>query len=311
MQAMPRPWAGQYLAMYSSIWQGIILDPWLMVVPIDDHIVHRGDGVFEAIKCVDGNVYELDRHLMRLERSAKAIALTMPISVADLKELCLEVIRAGGQRNCLLRIYVSRGPGSLNANPAESVASQLYLVACTPHTPDAQKYIDGVKVGFSYAPVKLDFHAQVKSCSYLLNVLAKQDALKNGWDYPLWTSADGVVSEGATENFIILDKQDRLVFPDPSRMVEGITVRRAQELAETLVKNGQIKAIEQRLVTVNDVRQAKEIMILSTSLNVLPAAMLEGKPVGTGKPGAVARALLQLMKDDIDNGGRSVRAWAA
>ncbi len=309
LQALPRPHARQYLAMYSSVWAGIVRDPWLMVIPIDDHIVHRGDGVFDAIRCEDGALYELDRHLERLWRSAASIALNPPLGKDELKELAKEVVRAGNHPNCLLRIYISRGPGSLNANPSESVGPQLYMVACLPHAPSPEAYTQGVKVGFSYVPIKLDFYAQAKSCSYLLNVLVKQDALKNGWDYPLWTSPEGVVSEGATENFILLNQNDELIFPDPGRMVEGITVRRTQELALELKKSGQIKEIAQRMVTVNDLKQAKEIMILSTSLNVVPVASLEGRPVGQGRPGEVAQALLALIKQDIKSGARSTRVW--
>lgn len=310
LQALPRPWAGQYLAMYSSQWQGIVCDPWLMMIPIDDHMAHRGDGVFEAIKCAGGALYELDRHLKRLERSAKAIYLKLPFALERVKELALQVVKAGEQRNCLLRIYVSRGPGSLNADPSESIGPQLYMVACTPHAPAEDAYVNGVKVGFSRSPIKMDFHAQVKSCSYLPNVLAKHDAIKNGWNYPLWTGPDGVVSEGSTENFIIADVEDRLIFPDPSRMVEGITVLRAKELAQSLLDNNAISAIEERLVMEDEVRQAKEIMILSTSLNVLPATQLEGRAVGSGKPGKIAKALLELMQKDIAGGSRSTRVWA-
>ncbi len=64
-----------YYAMYSSWWNGITTEPNLMVVPVDDHMVHRGDGLFETFKCVDGAVYNLEAHLARLENGAKVIAL--------------------------------------------------------------------------------------------------------------------------------------------------------------------------------------------------------------------------------------------
>jgi branched-chain amino acid aminotransferase len=309
LQALPRPWSKQYLAMYSSLWQGIITEPWLMMLPIDDHMAHRGDGVFEACKCVDGAIYELDRHLERLFRSAEAVQLQCPLSFIQIKELAVVVTKAGNLPDCLLRVYLSRGPGSLNANPLESVGAQIYILACTPHAPSPEAYTKGVRVGFCHSPVKMGFMATIKSCSYLPNVLAKLQALSRGWDYPLWTDPQGVVGEGSTENFVLLDQEQRLIFPDPSHMVEGITVRRVQELAAALVDNGLVKAIAQRLVSSDDVLNAREIMIISTSINVLPATVLNDRPVGDGRPGPVSKALLELLQADIAGKIRSTQVF--
>ncbi|RLB06771.1 MAG: aminodeoxychorismate lyase, partial [Deltaproteobacteria bacterium] len=70
---LKRDYQSQYYAMYSSLWNGIVTDPVLMLVPVDDHMVHRGDGVFEAFKCVNGNLYNVHRHLKRLEYSASQV----------------------------------------------------------------------------------------------------------------------------------------------------------------------------------------------------------------------------------------------
>lgn len=305
LQAAPRPWTEQYLAMYSSVWQGIITEPWLMMAPIDDHLVHRGDGVFEAIKCVDGGMYELDRHLARLAWGAGLIHIAMPLSLDELKQLSLEVVKAANMADCLLRIIISRGPGSMNANPAESVGAQVYIVACSPHTPAPEKYEQGVKLGLVEMPFKPGFYANVKSCSYLLNVMVKHQANLHGWDYPLWCSPEGLVSEGATENFALLDKDNSLVFPEASLMLEGITLQRAMELAEVLPARGLVEDIQRRVVRREDVLQARELMIISTSLDVLPATSLNDQPVADGKPGPVALALLELMRADIKSGLRS------
>jgi branched-chain amino acid aminotransferase len=112
-----RPWHRDYLAMYSSQWNGITLDPDLMAVPADDHLVHRGDGVFEVIRCIRGRMYQLEAHLDRLDASASAISLGCPFGRDDLRELVLRAVKAGGEMECLVRIVLSRGPGSFTANP--------------------------------------------------------------------------------------------------------------------------------------------------------------------------------------------------
>ena len=73
--------------MYSSQWRGFVTDPALMMVPIDDHLVHRGDGVFDVMRCVDGKIYQMEAHLQRLERSARSISLRLPPEYNQVKDI--------------------------------------------------------------------------------------------------------------------------------------------------------------------------------------------------------------------------------
>ena len=72
-----QPYHSNYFAMYSSLYGGVVTDPLLMTLPIDDHMVHRGDGVFEAFKSVGGNIYNLGGHLERLVTSARGLSLQL------------------------------------------------------------------------------------------------------------------------------------------------------------------------------------------------------------------------------------------
>ncbi|MCX7006819.1 MAG: hypothetical protein NTY53_06160 [Kiritimatiellaeota bacterium] len=73
------PFQQNYFAMFSSVLGGIVTDPRLMLVPADDHLVHRGDGVFDTAKCVAGNLYNLEAHLDRLAQSGARIKLVSPL----------------------------------------------------------------------------------------------------------------------------------------------------------------------------------------------------------------------------------------
>ena len=163
-----------YYAMYSSWWGGITTEPNLMVVPLDDHMVHRGDGLFETFKCVDGAVYNLEAHLARLENGAKAIALEMPWSREDIRRIIGEVLQAGGQRDALIRVFVSRGPGGHSANPYECPVPLLMVLAIRLPPPFMQAHPEGARVGMSAVPNKEGMFAQVKSVNYLPNVLMKK-----------------------------------------------------------------------------------------------------------------------------------------
>ena len=174
-----------YYAMYSSWWDAITTEPNLMVVPVDDHMVHRGDGLFETFKCVDGAVYNLDAHLARLENGAKAIALKMPWSREDIRRILGEVLKAAGRRDALIRIFVSRGPGGHSANPYECPVPLLMVLAIHLAEPFMVEHPQGAKVGVSNVPNKEGMFSQVKSVNYLPNVLMKKQAVDAGVDFIL------------------------------------------------------------------------------------------------------------------------------
>ncbi|MGE3759774.1 MAG: aminotransferase class IV, partial [Pseudobdellovibrionaceae bacterium] len=157
-------WSG-YLAMYSSWLGGITKDPAFMQVPVDDHMVHRGDGVFEAIKTINGKVFLFHEHLDRLEKSAAQLLLPIPFPRKELESIVLETLRAAGEPNALIRLYVSRGPGGFTTNPYECVSSQLYIVVTKFKPIAAEKYLKGVKVAISKIPIKDPWFARVKSRS--------------------------------------------------------------------------------------------------------------------------------------------------
>ena len=161
-----------YLAMYSSWYGGIVTDPILMSVPMDDHMVHRGDGVFEAIRCAGGNIYMLNRHLDRLWTSAERVQLTIPMDREEMSKTIVETVRAAGQMDSVIRLYVSRGPGSFTPNPYESVQAQLYImITALNMAASDERYHKGVSMMTSKISVKEGIFATVKSCNYLPNVL--------------------------------------------------------------------------------------------------------------------------------------------
>ncbi|MBU1277000.1 MAG: aminotransferase class IV [Proteobacteria bacterium] len=310
LKALPRPWAGDYLAMYSNWLGGIVTEPWLMSVPIDDHLVHRGDGVFEATKCLGGRIYLFERHLDRLEGSAASTHLELPVTRRELGALAAAVVRAGGQRECMLRIFLSRGPGGFSTNPFECPAPGLYLVASRIHPPAEESYERGVNLGVSLVPAKSGFFAGVKSCNYLPNVLLKREAITRGWDFAVCLDPDGYLAEGSTENMGLVDQAGNLLLPPPDHILEGTTAKRAMELAQTLVERGQLAGVARRHLKVEELQSAAEVMLFGTTLDVLPVSRIDGKPVAGGQVGPVAKELRRLIQQDIaHNPAMSMAVW--
>lgn len=294
-----------YLAMYSTWWGGIVKDPGLMTVPVDDHLVHRGDGVFEAIKVVDGKIFLLQEHLERLTLSAAQISLALPMSIDEIRQVILSTTASVGAKNAVLRLYVSRGPGGFTTNPYESIASQLYLIV-TGYTPlGEEKYLNGVKVGRSQIPPKDPWFAKIKTCNYLPNVLMKKESVDRKIDFAIGVDSDGFITEGSTENIVLIDKNKNLLRPKLRQILKGTTMMRSFELAEALVAEGSLYSIQEKDLTENDILEAQEVMMIGTTLDVLPVTEYEGKIIGDGKQGAISSKLLKLLREDMIQGPKA------
>lgn len=295
------PQQASYLAMYSTWFGGIIKDPALMLVPIDDHLVHRGDGVFEAMKSMGQNVYLIEAHLDRLEISSRQIGIGWPFSREKLKEIILETLSVSQAPRALVRLFMSRGPGGFTTNPYDSVGTQVYCVITDFKAVPEAKYQSGVRTGRSEIPAKPDWFATIKSCNYLPNVLMKKEAVDRGLDFTFGYGPTGFLTEGSTENVVLVDKNNDLVRPRLHQILKGTTMMRAMQLAEAMVNSGEIRAIVERDISEQDIFSAKEVMMIGTTLDVLPVTEYEGKKIANGKPGSTAVALRHLLLEDMKN----------
>jgi branched-subunit amino acid aminotransferase/4-amino-4-deoxychorismate lyase len=296
--------ARKYAAMYSSWLGGIVTDPNLMVLPIDDHGFHRGDAVFEAAKAVNGKIYALDRHLDRMHVSAEKIGLKLP---SDLREIAIETTRASRLTNCILRYYVSRGPGGFTTNPYESIGAQTYLVITPLTPPAASKYENGVSAKTSSISIKEGVFSTVKSCNYLPNVMMKKEAVDSGVDFTVSVDESGVIGEGSTENFAIISKEGIFKIPSFERTLRGITLIRMMELSQERADiRALIKGVEQGPIKQKDIFEAREAMFFGTTLDCLPCSSFDSKQIGSGKRGEIAFAFQKALVDDIESGPLSI-----
>lgn len=268
-----------YRAMYSSWLQGIVKEPALMLIPVDDHLVHRGDGVFEAMKFLNPeHVYLMDEHLQRLQISAQRLGIVLPYSKTEVAKYIQETIMASGLNRGLVRVFLSRGPGGFSTNPYESQGAQLYIVVTELQNISEEKYKKGVKLGLSQWEAKSSWYAQIKSCNYLHNVMMKKEAVDRGLDFTVSLDSEGFVTEGSTENVMIVDEEGFLTHPSLQRILKGTTMMRAFYLADFLIKKGQLvlNGTRERELRHEDLKKAQEIMMVGTTLDVLPVSEYEG-----------------------------------
>jgi 4-amino-4-deoxychorismate lyase len=288
------PFWKDYFAMYSSWVGGIVTNPAFFMLPIDDHVVHRGDGVFEAITLVSNRVYLFEEHLDRLFISAESVGMKKKWSREEIKTIVLQTIAAvTGLENCLIRLYLTRGPGEFSPNPYDSIDPQLYVVLTHLKHPSPEKYNQGIRVGISSIPPKQPWMSRIKSCNYLPNVLMKREAVDNGYDFVVAISETGYITESATENIMMLDCNGILVHPRLDGILKGTTMIRVCQLAQ---EHG--FAMEIRDFTVEDLKQAREVMMVGTTLNVISIVEFDKTPIADGKPGEIARRLHEFILAD-------------
>lgn len=293
--------SGRYLAMYSSWFGGIVKNPAFMLVPIDDHMVHRGDGVFEAVKCVNGKLYLFDRHLDRLLSSAKTIKLDLPVKADELKNIVVETVRASEAKDAVVRIFISRGPGGFSADPAECIGAQIYVVVTEPVTPPKEHYEQGVSVRQSKIPMKPAHIAHIKTCNYLYSVLMSLEAHEKEVDFTVSIDEDGCLGEGPTENIAIITSSYEFLVPKFGKVLRGTTVTRAMELVKELVKMKVLTRIAEECIPIEEIYRAHEVMMFGTTFDVLPVVRFDGKKIGSGQPGPFYKKFLKLIREDIEN----------
>lgn len=266
-----------------------------MVVPVDDHMVHRGDAVFEAVKFVGGGVYALERHLERLQISAETIGLEIPESQSDLTAIILETVRASELQTGLVRLFVSRGPGDFTTNPYSTIGAQIYCAITTLKAPAAALYKNGCAVGRSTVAVKEGFFARTKTCNYLPNVMMKKEALDRGLDFVVSFDETGACAEGSTENFALIAEDGGLLIPPFARILRGVTMVRAFELAKEIGLQSESRSFNE-----TDIRRAKGAMMLGTTLDLLPVRSYDDH-IYAGIPDE-ARRLAKALASDIAAG---------
>lgn len=285
--------------MYSSVLGGIVTDPALMVVPLDDHMVHRGHAVFDTATLTQGMLYQLDPHLDRLLHSAEAARIPLPFSRPQLRQIILDTAAASGQRDGSVRYWLSAGPGGFALGPAECIGSSFYVVVFKQEFYPESYYTEGVKVITSQIPIKPPLFARTKSTNYLPNVLVVLEAKERGADNGVFIDQRGRVAESSNMNVAFVTKDRVFRHPSFDAILSGITIQRILKLAERLVAQGDLEEIRLGDVSVSEGRQAAEMMLIGSSIKVAPVVQWDGQLIGDGKPGPITRKLLALWEEDL------------
>jgi 4-amino-4-deoxychorismate lyase len=296
----------KYYAFYSSQLGGIVTDPALMILPFDDHMVHRGHGIFDTAGLVNGKIYDLEAHLDRFVLSAERSKLRLPASRAEMRDIIVKTTAVGGQREGSIRYWLSSGPGSLELSPAAGSEPGFFVMVFGGLTYPARWLTEGARVMTTTYPIKAPIYAITKATNYLPNVLMQMEAKEAGFDNGVFVDADGNVGESSNMNVAFVTGDGVLAHPKFDHILAGCTSLRLLELAAGLRDRGLLKQIEVRDVPVAEARASREMLLLGSSVKVASIVQWDDRMIGDGKPGPVAKALLQLLEEDMRTGDRLI-----
>ncbi len=275
------------------------------------HALHYGTSVFEGVRCYDTEIgpaiFRHQDHIDRLFRSAEAYFMEIPFSREEIRTATLELIARNGLRSCYIRPIAYRGYGSMGLFPLTidvdlTIAVWewgLYLGE------DGKR--DGVRAKISswrrISPETLIPYAKAGG-QYLNSILAKVEAHKAGYDEALLLDHVGNVCEGTGENIFVV--RDGVISTPPmtSSILEGISrdsiIKIAADMGHEVVV---------REIAADELPIADEVFLTGTAAEMVPVREIDDRPVGTGKPGPITKALLAVYEDALHGRDERYRDW--
>ena len=282
--------------MTSKVWiDGGVVDASEARIPVMDHGLLYGDGIFEGLRVVGRRVFRLEDHLARLRASARAIALEIPGGLGAMRDIVLETARAYDRDDAYLRLIITRGEGALGVDPTTCPEPRVLCIADRLRIYGAAELargIDLVTASGRRSPADV-LDPRIKSLNYLNSVLAKLEARRRGADEALLLNTAGAVAEASVANVFIYRGEELRTPPATDGALEGITRATVLELAGTLG----IPAVERTLGRF-DLFSADEVFLTGTGAGIVPVRSLDGQTVGEGVPGPIC-AKIRLAFDDV------------
>ena len=257
-------------------------------ISIEDRGFQFGDGVYEVVRTYGGVPFRLYDHLLRLESSAKAVSIPIPISRTEWEALIREGVHRSRYAACLVYIQLTRGVAP-RAHLFPSTAKPTVVMTFR-EIPESGVALQRQGIPAVTLPDLRWGRCSIKSLNLLANVLAKQEARDAGAMEAILVK-DGLVTEGCSSN-VCLVRDGKIITPPLSdQLLAGVTRAVVLDLAR---KNGIV--VDERDVPQEELTRADELFLIGTTIEVLPVSTLNGVPVGDHVPGTVTKAVSEAFE---------------
>ena len=292
----------------TNIWMDGELVAWDdATVHVLAHGLHYGTGAFEGIRAYETDsgtaIFRLTEHIERLARSCKALGIPVDWTVGDLVKASKELMALNGLTSGYIRPLVFYGTGSMGLNPAGASVHTIIATWEWGAYLGEEGLANGIRVKVSsWRRIGQDAlmpNAKLTG-GYVNSVLAKQEALRAGYDEALMMNSEGFIAEGSGENLFVV--RDGIVRTPPvtAGVLDGLT----RESVMTLLRDDGYEVIETNVAR-TDLYYADELFFSGTAAEVTPIREVDDRPVGDGRPGPVTKRAQQMFMDAVT--GRNER----
>lgn len=274
-------------------------------VSVFDHGVLYGDGIFEGIRAYNGRIFRLDDHLQRLDESARAILLKLPIPLKEIEKAIVETVRLNNLKDAYIRLVVTRGIGDLGLDMRKCKGgATLFIIADRIELYPEEFYEKGLTLVTSTIRQKgLDqVTPGVKSLNYLANILARAEATAAGAQEAILLNATGHVSECTGDNIFFIKDGKIFTPPTSAGILVGVTRNVVMEIAQE--KLG-IKVIERNFPRY-DLYSADEVFLTGTGAEVIAGVKIDGRVIGKGVCGPITKQLIKHFREYANASGTPV-----
>jgi branched-chain amino acid aminotransferase len=284
---------------------GEIVDGHEAKVSVTDHGLLYGDGVFEGMRVIAGRVFRIDQHMTRLALGARAIGLSLPFEVAQIRRIVEDTVRAYAEPEAYIRLVVTRGEGPLGVDPTTCPRATLFCIVSSIKLFSEEQRERGLSLITSSLrrPQADVLDLRVKSLNYLGSVLAKLEARQRGADDALILNARGHVAEASVANVFVLKGKRLLTPPGSEGCLEGITRGVVMELAPDLGLG-----VEERVLGRHDLFAADEVFLSGSGAGIITVRALDERVLGSGRRGPVAAELAERHRQLAGREGETLVA---
>jgi branched-chain amino acid aminotransferase len=264
-------------------------------ISVFDHGLLYGDGVFEGIRSYNRLVFKLKEHIDRLFESAQSIMLKIPLTKEQLIKAVIATLKGNNLKDAYIRLIVTRGEGDLGLDPRKCAGKASVIIIADKIALYPEKfYKEGLKIvtvpTIRNLPEALN--PQIKSLNYLNNILAKIEATNAGSDEAIMLDSLGYVAECTGDNIFIVKRDNLYTPPQCMGTLRGITRDTVLEIA----RKDRIP-VHEHVITRHEVYISDECFLTGTAAEIIPVVMVDGRTIGTGKPGKLTLSLIKKFRE--------------
>jgi branched-chain amino acid aminotransferase group I len=270
-------------------------------VSVFDHGFLYGYGLFETMRAYRGRIFLLERHLKRLMQSADTIGMGPGLADVDLAQACQDTLEANNLQDARIRLTVTNGESDTFPWAGASGRATVVITAIPYAPPESVRYVQGVKIGLtSLRRCQQSLLSSIKSTDYLLSVLARMEAARQGLHETLMLNDDGFIAEGSGSNVFFV-KASRLVTPSlGSGILPGITRQVVIELADRLGIT-----VTEGTVGLGSLKHSDEAFLTNSMIGIMPLVQVRDDAgdtitIGSGKPGRMTKKFMADYKAMVE-----------